>query len=379
MSLIVRFSCFSVLRLYALEMKKLILLFIFFSFSSFAQIIDNAWVQAEHKDVRLTLEDKTEYPMIHLNRPEGTPVILLHGIGGNAHNWMDLAPALYKSGFDVWAFTWAANRDRNIDEAGSLTVKEIVNYVYLKTGKKSFLVGHSLGGIISKIYVLGVVKSPRTGKYYVSKVAKRNSKARLHGFVSVASPNGVNPESLVKFLPFFANLPTVNLIGTKDLSKVINAGNLERDLWYARAIEVNTLGSRLPIISTAMKLLFNMKYHRISDYDLGRISRYGFGAVPPAVIDQVRSVGNEGLVSSDTQTDYAKIFVEEKRHLPFAFISAGADQIAPDDSISFEADAQNSEFLSLPSAGHLDPLMGEMMDETLYFMNRFFNETLDRQ
>ncbi len=360
-------------------MKKIIITLFFISLSLNAQIIDDAWVKAEHKTVRLTLKDKTEYPLIHLDRPQGTPVILLHGIGGNAHNWMDLAPALYKSGFDVWAFTWAANKDRNIDEAGSLTVKEIINYVYGKTGKKAFLVGHSLGGILSKIYVLGVVQSPITGRYYVSKVAKRNSKARLHGFVSIASPNGVNPESLEKFLPIFANLPTMSLIGTRDLSEVINDGNLDLDLWFARAIEVNSLGSRLPLISSAMKLLFNMKYHRISDYDLGRIARYGFGAVPPAVIEQVRSVGNEGLVSSDTQTNYAKIFVEEKRHIPFAFISAAADQIAPDSSISFEADAQNSEFLSLPNAGHLDPLMGDMMDETLYFMNRFFNETLDRQ
>ncbi len=360
-------------------MKKLILALCFLSFTLHAQVIDQDWVQAEHQSVQLSSSDKTLYPLIHLNRENAVPVILLHGIGGNAHNWMDLAPALYKSGYDVWAFTWAANRDRNIDEAGSLTVKEIVNYVFKKTGKKAFLVGHSLGGILSKIYVLGVVKSPRTGKYYVSKVAKRNSKARLHGFVSIASPNGVNPESLEKFLPIFANLPTNGIFGTKDLSKVILADKLAFDLWYAKAIEVNTLASRLPLVSTAMKLLFNMKYHRITDYDLGRISRYGFGAVPPAVIEQVRSVGSEGLMSSDTQTDYAKIFVEEKRHIPFAFISAGADKIAPENSIAFEAEAQNSDFLNLSDAGHLDPLMGEMMDETLYFMNRFFNETLDRQ
>lgn len=360
-------------------MKKFIFILCFLSLTLHAQVVDQAWVQADHQLVQISSTDKTLYPLIHMNRENAVPVILLHGIGGNAHNWMDLGPALYKSGYDVWAFTWAANRERNIDEAGSLTVKEIVNYVFKKTGKKAFLVGHSLGGILSKIYVLGVVKSPRTGKYYVSKVAKRYSKSRLHGFVSVASPNGVNPESLEKFLPIFANLPTNGIFGTKDLSKVILADKLAFDLWYAKAIEVNTLASRLPLVSTAMKLLFNMKYHRITDYDLGRISRYGFGAVPPAVIEQVRSVGGEGLMSSDTQTDYAKIFVEEERHIPFAFISAGADKIAPEDSIAFEAEAQNSDFLNLSDAGHLDPLMGEMMDETLYFMNRFFNETLDRQ
>lgn len=367
------------LRLYDLGMKKLIIALVLASFSLYAQVVDQAWVEAEHQSVQISTTNKTLYPLIHLKRDNAVPVILLHGIGGNAHNWMDLGPALFKSGYDVWAFTWAANRERNIDEAGSLTVREIVNYVFKKTGKKAFLVGHSLGGILSKIYVLGVVKSPRTGRYYVSKVAKRNSKARLHGFVSVASPNGVNPESLEKFLPIFANLPTNGVFGTKDLSQVILEDKLSLDLWYARAIEVNTIASRLPIVSSAMKLLFNMKYHRVSDYDLGRITRYGFGAVPPAVIEQVRSVGGEGLVSSDTQTDYAKIFVEEQRHIPFAFISAGADKIAPEDSIAFEALAQNSELLNLREAGHLDPLMGKMMDETLYFMNRFFNETLDRQ
>lgn len=360
-------------------MKNLIYALWFLTLSLNAQVIDQAWVDADHLSVQISSADKTSYPLIRLKRAQAVPVILLHGIGGNAHNWMDLAPALYKSGYDVWAFTWAANKERNIDEAGSLTVKEIVNYVYKKTGKKSFLVGHSLGGILSKIYVLGVVKSPITGKYFVSQVAKRNSKDRLHGFVSIASPNGVDPESLEKFLPIFANLPTVGIWGTKDLSTLILDDQLDRDIWYVKAIELNTLGSRLPIISTAMKLLFNMKYHRVSDYDLGRISRYGFGAVPPAVIEQVRSVGSEGLVSSDTQTNYAKIFIEEHRHIPFAFISAQADQVATDMSIRYEALVQDSDYLSLPKAGHLDPLMGEMMDETLYFMNRFFNETLDHR
>tara|TARA_R110000868_G_scaffold117600_12_gene312416 strand:+ start:30674 stop:31741 length:1068 start_codon:yes stop_codon:yes gene_type:complete len=352
-------------------MKKIVLLLLLFSQVSLAQVIPDLWVQAEHKSVEVSLRDKTQYPMIRLKRAGATPVIFLHGIGTNAHNWMDLGPDLYKSGYDVWAFTWSANKNRNIDEAGTQTVKEIVDYVFRHTGKKAFLVGHSLGGIVSKIYILGIELNPITGEYFINKFKQRQAKRRLHGFVSISSPNGLDPEMLAKFLPLFSRLPTDTVPGMADLSIIINRDKLERDLYLVRLIEYNIMAVRLPLISNLAEFLFNPSYHSLFDYDLGRMTRYGFSPVPQPIIDQVNS-NRTDFQAGDQIGDYSRFFRDEPRPIPFAFIAGESDKIAGFETIETEALEQGSPFLLIKDGGHLDPLMGKMRIETALFLNHFF-------
>tara|TARA_R110000868_G_scaffold258137_3_gene515384 strand:- start:718 stop:1785 length:1068 start_codon:yes stop_codon:yes gene_type:complete len=352
-------------------MKKLLFITILFASSAFAQIIPDLWVQAEHANISLSKKDDVLYPMIRLKRGGATPVILLHGIGTNAHNWMDLAPDLYKSGYDVWAFTWSANTGRNIDEAARRTVHEIVEYVFKKTGKKSFLVGHSLGGIVSKIYALGIELDEVEGKYFINKTRQKHVKRRLRGLVSISSPNGLDPQTLAKFLPLFSRLPTSQVPGMANLSSVINEGKLARDLYLVRLIEYNVLAVRLPIISSIAEILFNPAYHSVFDYDLGRMTRYGFYPVPKPIIAQV-DMNRTDLRPGDQIGDYSRFFRFEPRPVPFAYIAGESDKIAGYESVEMEANEQGSHFLLIRDGGHLDPLMGKMRYETSLFLNMFF-------
>lgn len=345
----------------------ILILLITFSTTVFASIIPTEWVEAEHKTIQLS---NVDYPMVRIKSSNGTPVILLHGLGGSAHNWMEIGSNLHKAGYDVWAFTWTANMDRDIEKTGQKTVREIVEYVYGKTGKKVFLAGHSLGGVVSKIYSLGIDRNFLTKKLFINKKLKKHSKKHVLGFVSISSPSGLD-SSLEKFIPILSRVPSRPTLGSADLSEVINRGDLEKDLYFVKAFELSWSSSRLPIIRSFVRTMFNTKYQRYSDYNLGKLIRYGTAPVSTLITGQIGS--DEQQVENATAMN--NFFHSELDHIPYAYIAGEDDQIAEDNIIQAEADAQGAYFLNLPSAGHMDPISGELVPETVLFMIKFFRET----
>lgn len=345
-------------------MKTLVMTLLIFSNSVFGATIPLEWQNANHQTLNISSND---YPVVRIKREGATPVVLLHGLGGNAHNWMEIGSNLYKAGYDVWAVTWSARADRNIEQSGKKTVREIVDHVYSATGKKMFLAGHSLGGIISKVYTLGVDRQFLTRKIFINKRLKKHSKKHVLGFVSVSSPSGMD-KRLEKFVPILQRVPNRSSIGHADLSKVINEDRLERDLIFVKAFELSSVGSRLPIINRFTRAMFNSEYQNISDYNIGKLIRYGTAPISKLITKQIMS-SEENNRDNEAMTGF---FHNDTDHVPFAYIAGEDDDIASSDIISAEAASQNSELLLLPRAGHMDPISGELVGETSFFMIKFF-------
>lgn len=348
---------------------KIMLIFTILSFALMANIIPQAWQDAQHSTVKLGV-DSTEYPFVRIKNPMGTPVLLLHGIGGNAHNWMELGSNLSKVGYDVWAFSWLQHPERNIDQSWQ-TVQEIVDHVYQMTGKKMFLAGHSLGGIVSKIYLFGVRENNEG--FVISENAKEHAQRHIRGFVSVASPNGVKTTGTNLVTPGFEYMPEKRPFLTRDLSRVINEDRLAIDMLFVRSYEFSSLITRVPGYRQLIKLGFNMDYQPYDDYNIGKFMRYGAGGVPSAVTEQI-AVVNGNLTTADGSLNYKDVFFNERTSVPMAYIAGEVDILALGAFVKAEAKEQNAPVIVLPQAGHIDPIIGDMEKESLLFMINFFQK-----
>lgn len=338
-------------------MRVLFILLLFISTNLWASLVPKEWVQAEHTQVKTSNSSRYNYPLVRLKNVGATPVVLFHGIGANAHNWMDIAPVLYRAGFDVWAFGWLANEERNLDDIPK-TIEELTDYVYSKTGKKMFVAGHSLGGLAIKLYIQGLFETEEQG-FIISDYQKRKASSRILGAIPIAAPNGYFTEGGKWFLPFFAQLPTKPLFFTTDLSRVINSGRLGLDEFLVRAFEINSLSLRLPLFTDFMEAAFNPKYQRFSKYSYGRFFRYGIGTTPRSILDQLSERG-EILSTSDGQVSFEDIFFTSQSLVPQSFIAGSNDSIAWGEYVQREAISQNATILILPEAGHMDPILGDL-------------------
>ncbi|MCR9203379.1 MAG: alpha/beta hydrolase [Halobacteriovoraceae bacterium] len=361
-------------------MRTLVLLLLLLPTLTFAGIITPEWKNAYHDYVRISVQDQALYPLAHLERKGKTPVLLLHGIGGNHHNYMDLGSELYKMGYDVWALSWTARQDRDMDSLGSKTVRDMVDMVFRATGKKVFLVGHSMGGIISKIYLFGLNKVDQFGNYTIDLDRKEEAAKKIAGFVSLASPNGLETNSLEFYMPFFENLPIAQPYGTADLTKLLKEGRAESDFWIAKFYEYNTLAIRIPGVRGFINSLFYMPYHEVDDFDLGKTTRYGFGKVPFALRKQIRELSDDIQESEGSSPGlyYTEVFLKDKPPVPVAYVSGAEDAIGGSKTIGLEAMLQSAPYLELPKAGHLDPVLGKMRYETAIFINRFILDSLSK-
>ncbi len=333
-----------------------------------ANFVEDEWLRAEHKELSL---GKVNYPYTRLKRSGAPVVVLLHGIGGNHHNWMDFGPALYRMGYEVWAFRWSVPHERNLDQLAHEALPHMLKKVSLTTGKRPYLIGHSLGGIISKIYLFGLKKGGKG--YYIDYKAKRRASKMVKAFVSLASPNGTENESLENFMPIFENLPTSTVYGLGDLTKTIKEDRFTFENIIVKTIELNSWSLRLPVLKSFMNIVFHMPYHDHDDYNVGSLVRFGISSIPSGVRDQIRELGDE-LREGDSSLSV--VLFKEKRLIPFAYVAGESDPIASASAIRNEAHSQKAPYFELPSGGHLDPLFGDMKYETLLFVNNFFMNAL---
>jgi hypothetical protein len=119
-----------------------------------------------------------------------------------------------------------------------------------------------------------------------------------------------------------------------------------------------------------MNIIFHLPYHRYSDYNIGSVLRFGISPIPAGVQRQIRELGDDIRQNPD-QTSMSEVLFNETRLVPFAYVSGEKDPIASSSAIKAEAATQGSPYLELARGGHLDPIFGEMMVETLLFVNRF--------
>lgn len=347
-------------------MMRLILFLVLISTSVFGDVFKPEWVKANHTTINLNEKNNVSYPLVRLERKGASPVLLLHGFSSNNASWMDIAPDIYNAGYDVWCLDWNANHDRDLQATGEQTVKEMVEHIVEKTGQKVFIIGHSFGGVLAKIYTYGIQMDTVKNVPFINLDLQKKALRNVKGVGSVASPNGVGFSSLFQFhflYKFYHLVPFKYKLRSYDLGKAIKRNKVNQEELIVKSLEMSAISARTPIVKNIFNGLFNFDYHDLNDYSIGKMARYALSRVSKAV---------DSETASYDRFPYQDIFMMTPRVLPMAFVSAEYDILADFNSIKVEADS--SDYLELPRAGHLDPLFGELQRQTSDFLISFLNK-----
>lgn len=136
--------------------------------------------------------------------PGAPPVLLLHGLAQNLNGWdvavqdHSLARHLFALGFDVWLGNFRGHgrephrsgrgvRAARVDDYGILDMPAFVNRVSRATGRRPFVVGHSMGGIATYIHLQGCLFDAERRVVADPELAAHRN-AALAGVVLVGTP-----------------------------------------------------------------------------------------------------------------------------------------------------------------------------------------------
>jgi pimeloyl-ACP methyl ester carboxylesterase len=135
------------------------------------------------------------------------PILLAHGFTGNGfefdlpHRRHNLALYLAERGYDVWISSFrgcgvgpyeckAKDWNHSVDDLAGLDAPALVNGITLATGKRPIWLGHSMGGIVLYMYLLGATAKPADGGYqtFVDPGLIEERNLSILGGVTIGSP-----------------------------------------------------------------------------------------------------------------------------------------------------------------------------------------------
>ncbi|MCC7355574.1 MAG: FHA domain-containing protein [Anaerolineae bacterium] len=90
-------------------------------------------------------------PIVH---PDRDPVVLVHGLHGQAGYWTEIPGQLRSLGYDVWQFYYPG--DQNIRLTAGLLGQALDLILIRYPGRQANLVGHSMGGLVARAYLEGL-------------------------------------------------------------------------------------------------------------------------------------------------------------------------------------------------------------------------------
>lgn len=242
----------------------------------------------------------------------GPAVVLLHGLGGAASNWVSVAPALASS-CRVLVPELPGHGGSSALPAPVLTLDPHADRVAALLESPSLIVGHSLGGVValrlavrhphlvrgivlagsaglssgtrSSQRALALASALQPGKRIspLRRLVSRNALLRnvAFGFVSVADPRGLDPWVAEAFLAGAA-LHT----GLRDASDALVRTDPRRDLADVRCPALVLHGTR----DRQVPLRDSFEYARLLDAPLRAIADCGhllIGERPGAVVDAI--------------------------------------------------------------------------------------------
>jgi pimeloyl-ACP methyl ester carboxylesterase len=162
------------------------------------------------------------------------PLVLIHGLYNNAGAWLYMARALDKAGYNVSTyayFSFFVPLDtilRGLDEH-VLTVQRL-------TGRKPVLIGHSLGGLLSRKWLAEYNGNDRVRGIITLGTPHEGSKMAVFGPGALARsirPNGSLAASL-RDLPPVSNLPCASLVSPEDEAVLPSSSLIPPQGWNMR-------------------------------------------------------------------------------------------------------------------------------------------------
>ncbi len=136
--------------------------------------------------------------------PGATPVLLVHGFGGNGFCFdlprlgRNMAVHLARAGFDVWVPSLrccgrppyasdAGDWSHSMDELAVYDCPALVDGVISATGRRVFWIGHSMGGFLLYMYLQGALLE-RDGTVVVDTLLSARRHERLLGGLTMGAP-----------------------------------------------------------------------------------------------------------------------------------------------------------------------------------------------
>lgn len=289
------------------------------------------------------------------------PVLLIHGFGQNRYAWhlpsRSLANALAASGFDVFNLDLRGHgrsrqlsrvRARALDDYILEDLPRALDEVYALSGQRRvFLIGHSLGGLVSY-------------------AAAPDLAGGIAGIASIGSP--------YHFTRGSRSLQALALLA-KGLSAV-------RVRPHGLPLSVSTIGSMLrtlrPVAETPLYPIPVRGWHK--------------GALEPSVLEEHLRLAFDRAVVGELvemlewandkrfggrQTDREERF--EKLGLPLLVLAGRHDDLAPPDSVrpAFERSRSPDKTYRAVEAGHIDLLVGREAARGVWsILDRWIRERL---
>jgi pimeloyl-ACP methyl ester carboxylesterase len=316
------------------------------------------------------------------------PILLAHGFLGNGlefdlpHRKHNLALYLAERGYDVWisSFRGCGNGSyecgindwgHSVDELAALDAPALVNGVTQATGKRPIWIGHSMGGIVLYMYLLGSTVEMTNGSYRVivdpSLSSERNRS--ILGGITIGSPpslthGGGDWIAKLEGLPFFKTV-------TKSIIRYLEfLGRFSPKLPNSRLRQLVTLFPRFGrIIAKRGPIAIGLYNPDNIDADVGySLLKWAADNVSTGMTIQILSLGLDPEYM-DSRKEYRFTANMHNITAPLFFITgtedfAGAENIRADGY--GKVASERKRFENYAGYGHTDLVMGKRVYEEVY-------------
>ncbi len=323
------------------------------------EIVEQTIDQSERgvfvKDVIMT-SGRQPLGMVRKRRSEGGTrgvVLLVHGFGQNRYTWhssrRSFSSFLAAEGWDVFnvdlrghgrSRKFGAPMPRNLDEYIQEDMPAFVEEALAISGRASlFLVGHSMGGLISY------------------SVAGSGLRSRVAGLATIGSPYRFGQGSAM-LLALRELAALLGVTGVFDANPALPVRLIGRHL-YKRAALLDSSALPMPIRGWVPG---GMEQDVIAEF-----LRRSFEHTTLAIaLDIFKAGRGDGWKSLDGMTEYGTAF--ELLDRPLLVVAGTEDHLAPPDSVrpAFEASRSSDKTYRAFPFGHIDLVMGREATTTVW-------------
>lgn len=315
-----------------------------------------------------------------LRNDGGRPLVFLHGILENHTLWAKIATNLHQRGYDVFLYNLrghgvgefqsaphlARRPDYSFEAISAYDVKAAIQDATQRSGKRVVAIGHSLGAMALKAFAAGLALDQEGA--YLDEQRQEWLQQHLTGMISIAAPARFDGNYFIyqafRFLPLFAVPATVTLLNAPLL--LLRQNDIPAGLRGQLVKWWNDLKNGYVEFASTLwpiKKFFAGIFKR-DNWERGEMSEFTgrqTSLVHAALLEDFVRYTQDGFISRNGKVDLGALKIPAG--LPFLYISADEDRLAPAAHIrqDFQAQEQNDQkgLISFLQTGHVDAVSGQ--------------------